>query len=95
MRLDEIKAPGACQATGVGRYRSRAATWRGCELTLPAKSCPWDLVHIAAVREAIPRRNDSCATTPVVDHCLSRLAIDANSLDKPVFWPPPITMPTE
>jgi hypothetical protein len=53
------------------------------------------LVHIAAVREAIPRRNDSCATTPVVDHCLSRVAIDANSLDKPVFWPPPITMPTE
>jgi hypothetical protein len=43
----------------------------------PAKSCPWDLVHIAAVREAIPRRNDSCATTPVVDHCLFRVAIDA------------------
>jgi len=26
----------------------------------PAKSCPWDLVHIAVVREVIPRRNDFC-----------------------------------
>ena len=63
--------------------------------TWSAKSYPWDLVHIATVREATPRRNDSCATTPVVDHCLSRVAMNAEQPWQTRVWPAPITVPTE